>query len=275
MLVANAIGRLIDEDIYLSRTVEFFTSDDRQLLLNYNEWINSINNERKDLTKEAVDNAQEIDVNAPAIVGVIAQKEGIIGLIANNFVKKYHKPTIIFALDQSGESYKGSCRSPDDFNVVNAFKELGDLLEAYGGHAMAGGCSVKKENLEAFRNGFIALASKRAPAEKEIKAIPLYINEITKENYDLVASFSPFGECWAAPLFVLPRIRVASLMYSRDLQHILTTIGNSARLTGFYFSKDSLKEYQFIDMIGTLRLSTYYNKTTVEFLINEINETQK
>ena len=271
----NAIGRLIDEDIYLSRTVEFFTSDDRQLLLNYNEWINSINNERKDLTKEAVDNAQEIDVNAPAIVGVIAQKEGIIGLIANNFVKKYHKPTIIFALDQSGESYKGSCRSPDDFNVVNAFKELGDLLEAYGGHAMAGGCSVKKENLEAFKNGFIALASKRAPAEKETKAIPLYINEITKENYDLVASFSPFGECWAAPLFVLPRIRVASLMYSRDLQHILTTIGNSARLTGFYFSKDSLKEYQFIDMIGTLRLSTYYNKTTVEFLINEINETQK
>ena len=72
----------------------------------------------------------------------------------------------------------------------------------------------------------------------------------------------------------MPRIRVASLMYSRDGQHVLTSIGNSSRLTGFYFSKDSLSEYQFVDMVGTLRLSTYYNKTTVEFLINEINETK-
>ena len=254
----NAIGRLIDDDAYLSRTVEFFTSDDKELLLNYNEWINSVNNERKELTKEAVDNAQEIDINAPAIVGVIAQKEGIIGLIANNFVKKYHKPTIIFALDQSGEIYKGSCRSPDDFNVVDSFNKLSHLLEAFGGHAMAGGCSIKKENLEAFKNGFIALASERTPSEKEVKAIPLYINEITAENYALIESFSPFGECWPAPNFVLPRIRVASLMYSRDGQHILTSIGNNSRLTGFYFSKDSLSEYQYIDMVGTIRLSTYY-----------------
>ena len=272
----NAIGRLIDDDNYLSRTVEFFTSEDKELLLNYNEWINTINNERKELTKEAVDNSQDIDVEAPAIVGVIAQKEGIIGLIANNFVKKYLKPTIIFALDQSGEMYKGSCRSPDDFNVVDAFNKLSDILEAYGGHAMAGGCTIKKENLAEFKKRFNELANERLPNnEKEVKAIPLYINEITFDNYELVESLSPFGECWPAPLFLLPRIRVPSLMYSRDGQHILTSIGNNSRLTGFYFSKEQMSEYQFIDMIGTLRTSTYYNKTTVEFLINEINETKK
>ena len=270
----NAIGRLIDDDKYLSRTVEFFTSDDEELLLNYNDWINSVNEERKELTKEAVDNSQDIDVDAPAIVGIIPQKEGIIGLIANFFVKKYHKPTIIFALDQSGEIYKGSCRSPEGFNVVDAFNKLSNLLEASGGHAMAGGCSVKKENFEAFKKGFIELASGYQKVEETPKAIPLYINEITFENYDLIGSFSPFGESWPAPLFVLPRIRVASLMYSRDAQHVLTSIGNNSRLTGFHFPKEYLSQYQFIDMIGTLRLSTYFNKTTVEFLVNEINETK-
>ena len=272
----NAIGRLIDDDAYLSRTVEFFTSEDEKLLLNYNEWINNINNERKELTKEAVENSQEIDTNSPAIIGVIEQKEGIIGLIANNFVKKYHKPTIIFALDQSGEMYKGSCRSPEGFNVVDAFNQMSDLLEAAGGHAMAGGCSVRKENLEAFKKTFNQLVKESMvePTEEKVKTIPLYINEITMENYSLIESFSPFGESWSSPLFVLPRIRVPSLMYSRDSQHILTSIGNSARLTGFHFPKDSLAQYQFIDMIGTIRLSTYYNKTTVEFLINEINETK-
>ena len=252
----NAIGRLIDDDAYLSRTVEFFVSDDEELLLNYNEWINSVNEERKELTKEAVENSKDIDTEAAAIVGVIAQKEGIIGLIANFFVKKYHKPTIIFALDQSGEMYKGSCRSPEGFNVVDAFNELSDLLEASGGHAMAGGCSVKKENFETFKNGFIELAKKCQKVETSMDTIPLYINEITFDNYDLIGTFSPFGESWPAPMFVLPRIRVQSLMYSRDAQHVLTSIGNNSRLTGFHFPRDYLSQYQFIDMVGTLRLST-------------------
>lgn len=270
----NAIGRLIDNDSLLSRTVEFFTSEDQDTLLNYNEWINQINLERKELTKEAVENSKDIDVEAPAIVGIIAQKEGIIGLIANNFVKKYHKPTIIFALDQSGEIYKGSARSPEGLNIVDTFAQLSEYLEAYGGHAMAGGCSLKKENYEAFKKAFIAIAKETKVAKKTVETIPLFINEITFENYDLIESFSPFGECWPAPSFSLPRIRVASLMYSRDGQHILTSIGNSSRLTGFYFSKENLSQYQFVDMVGTLRLSTYFSKTTIEFLINEINETK-
>lgn len=64
-------------------------------------------------------------------------------------------------------------------------------------------------------------------------------------------------------------------MYSRDYQHILTSIGNSTRLTGFYFSKEQMQNYQFVDMIGTLRTSTYFNKTTIEFLISDILETTK
>ena len=271
----NAIGRLIDDSKYLSRTVEFFTSDNRELLLNYNNWINEVNNERKEMTKEAVENCKDVDVSREAIVVVIEQKEGVIGLIANNFVKKYCKPTIVFALDQSGECYKGSCRAPKGFNVVDTFNHMGDLLQACGGHAMAGGCTIKKEDLKAFKEKFIELAkgSKIEPDEEQI--IPLFINDISYDNYLLVESFSPFGENWPAPRFKLSRIKVSSLMYSRDGQHILTSIGNSSRLTGFYFSRDKMSQYQYIDLIGTLRLSTYFNKTTVEFLISDIVETNK
>ena len=268
----NAIGRLIDNDDYLKRTVEFFTSDNKELLLNYNNWINEVNNERKDITKEAVENCKEIDTSKAAIVAIIEQKEGIIGLIANNFVKRYYKPTIIFALDQSGEYYKGSCRAPKGFNVVDAFNNLGDLLEACGGHAMAGGCTIKVENFEAFKKAFIKLAEAVEFEIDEANVIPLYINDINYDNYLLVQSFSPFGENWPAPRFKISRIKVASLMYSRDSQHILTSIGTSSRLTGFYFSKEKMQQYQYVDMIGTLRLSTYFNKITVEFLISDINE---
>ena len=271
----NAIGRLIDDDNYLSRTVEFFTKEDKKLLLNYNQWINNINNERKDLTKEAVDNSQDIDTSEAAIVTIIEQKEGIIGLIANNLVKKYCKPVVVFALDQSGEFYKGSSRAPKGFNVVDAFNQCADLLEACGGHAMAGGCTIKKENFEAFKKAFIEIAAHTEITQDDANVIPLYINDINMENYQLVETFSPFGETWPAPRFKLSRIKAASLMYSRDLQHILTNIGNSARLTGFYFDKERMSHYQYVDMFGTLRLSTYFNKTTVEFLISEIAESNK
>ena len=227
------------------------------------------------MTKEAVETTKEIDTSEAAIVALIDQKEGVIGLIANSFVKKYHKPTIIFALDQSGEHLKGSCRSPKGFNVVDAFNSLQPYLVASGGHAMAGGCTIKKENFEIFKKGFISLAEKAVFIEEESVTIPFYINEINRENYDLINSFSPFGESWSAPQLKLSRIRAASLTYSKDGQHILTSIGNSARLAGFYFAKVKMSNYQYIDMIGTLRLSTFYNKTTVEFLINEINESHE
>ena len=209
------------------------------------------------------------------IVTIIDQKEGIIGLIANGFVKKYCKPVVVFALDQSGEYYKGSSRAPKGFNVVDTFNQMGDLLEACGGHAMAGGCTIKKENYEAFKEAFIAIAEKTEFTQDDINVIPLYINDINMESYELVSSFSPFGESWPAPQFKLSRIKASSLMYSRDMQHIWTGIGNSARLTGFYFSKEKMSEYQFVDMIGTLRLSTFFNKTTVEFLISVISESKK
>ena len=271
----NAVGRLVEDDTYLTRTVEFFTTEDQNVLLNYIEWINSINNERKDLTKLAVENAQDIDTTQAAIIAIINEKEGVIGLIANYFAKKYHKPTIIFALDASGEAYKGSCRAPKGFHVVEAFNALNQYMLTAGGHASAGGCSVRKEDYEAFKEAFIKLAEKSEIKEEEEASIPLFINEISQENYDLVQSFSPFGESWPSPRFKLSRIKTQSLLYSRDAQHILTSIGNNARLTGFYFPKEEMQKYQYVDMIGTLRISTYYGKSTVEFLISEINESLK
>lgn len=271
----NAIGRIIDNPLDLAKTVEFFTSKDANLLLNYNEWINEVNNQRKEITKTAIEDSKNIDVNQAAIVAVINQKEGIIGLIANGLVKKYNKPTLIFALDQSGEFYKGSCRAPQGFNVVDTFNKLSDYFVASGGHALAGGCTIKVSDYEALKKAFIKEAENFVPAKEEMSTIDLYINEISRENFELINSFSPFGENWPSPLFKLSRVRVASLLFSRDGQHITTSIGNSAKLTGFHFPKDDLSAYQYIDMIGTLRLSTFYGKTTVEFLINEINESKR
>ena len=271
----NAVGRLVEDHESLAKVVALFTSDDKELVLNYIEWIKSVNDDRKEISKSASNNAQDIDTSEAAIVAIVEEKEGVIGLIANNLAKKYLKPTLIFTLDQSGEYYKGSCRAPHGFNVVDAFNQLSEFMLTSGGHAAAGGCSVKKERFDDFKKAFISLAEKATISEERPETIDLYLNEINRENYDLVESFSPFGESWPTPHFKLSRIKTQSLMFSRDQKHILTSIGNSAKLTGFYIPKERVMEYQYVDMIGTLRLSTYMGKTTVDFIINDIFESEK
>ena len=104
----------------------------------------------------------------------------------------------------------------------------------------------------------------------EKKTIELYLSELNMDNYKLVNSFSPFGENWPSPLFVLKHIATRSLFFSRNREHILTQIGQRSKIVGFNFPMDEVRQSQFVDMIGNLRTSTYMNVTTIEFLVKNI-----
>ena len=60
----------------------------------------------------------------------------------------YNRPTIILTRDD--DNYKGSCRSIYGFDIVSALSECSDILENFGGHPMAAGLTVKKQNLSKF-----------------------------------------------------------------------------------------------------------------------------
>ena len=111
------------------------------------EWINSVNNERKELIK-SVSESIIYDNNSPSIIVVTEEKEGLIGLLANKIMNDNNKPTIVFT--KSSEDMhilKGSARSKEGFSIANAFDMCKDLLEVYGGHAQAGGLSINIDKL--------------------------------------------------------------------------------------------------------------------------------
>ncbi len=264
----NAIGRLI-EDESINNLVEFFTRDDDEKFLNYITWINNTNEERKNASKEASDSLTDIDESSKAIVYVTNAKEGLLGLIANQIASKYQKPTIVFSSDISGEFYKGSSRAPIGFNVADSFIALSEYLEAYGGHAGAGGCTIRKDRFEEFKKAYLKYAEETPLQVVEKPFVKLGITELNFDNYELISTFSPFGEEWPRPYFKMGPINTKSLLYSKDGNHILTSLGLNSRLTGFNLPRSLFTELPFIDVYGTLRLSTFRNFTNVEFLINE------
>lgn len=270
----NAVGRLI-ETPEINKMVEYFISDNQETILNYLKWINDNNEERKNASKEATEVLPNDLKGQAAIVYLTEAKEGLLGLIANHLCSTYHVPVIVFAQDHSGDMYKGSCRAPEGFNVVEAFNTLKDLLPSAGGHAAAGGCSVYKKDFEELKRRFVELAKNTPVVHVEKETIPMNITELNYDNYLTIKTFSPFGEGWPAPLFKLSRINTRSLFFSRTGEHILTQIGQNTRLTGFNFPRSEVSEYTYVDLSGSLKTSTYRGITSVEFIIKELKESAK
>ena len=265
----NSIGRLI-EDSSINKLVDYFIDDDEDKRLNYLSWINECHNSRKELTKASNESGFDVDENEPCIIYKTEEKEGLIGLIANFLCNKYQKPAIVLTLDSTGESYKGSCRAPEGFNVVKAFETLKDYLITFGGHALAGGCSVEVSKFDSFAKEFKDYVMSHPLEQVEKDYIPLYMRELTFENYEIVRSFSPFGEAMKSPMFILPRIKTNALLFSKDRKHILTQIGTRTKLIGFNIPRDEVLKTDYIDLVGTMRTSEYKGIKSLEFLISKI-----
>ncbi len=74
---------------------------------------------------------------------------GVIGIVASRLVERFHRPTVLFALMEDGKAV-GSGRSIKGVHLYEAMKTCEDLFLRFGGHEMAAGATLLRENLDAF-----------------------------------------------------------------------------------------------------------------------------
>ena len=107
------------------------------------------NAERQKLTSEVLSRAREklaAKLHLPVLIdGDESYSVGVIGLVAGKLVDEFYKPAIIINLGP--ELCQGSCRSIAEFDIVSALAECHDLLTAFGGHPLAAGFTVARQNL--------------------------------------------------------------------------------------------------------------------------------
>ncbi len=269
----NALGRLLDDES-INYIVHYFVTEDKNKMNRLYGWIDKVNEERKIVSKEAEESLKDFHSDKEAIVLYKDVKEGMIGLLANHLCSKEHKPTIIFTEEKGGEILKGSSRAPEGFNVVDAFNACGDLLITAGGHALAGGCSIYKKDLDEFERRFVEYTKNNPIQEFNEETVELGLTEITEENYALIQTFSPFGEGMKAPLFMVRHLKTDSLMFSKSGEHLLTYVGQGVKITGFGISRNSVVEYNYVDLIGKLRENTYRGTTSIELLIKDVKNSK-
>jgi single-stranded-DNA-specific exonuclease len=172
------------------------------------------NIERQKLTKEALSRAREklaARLHLPVLMeGDESYSIGVIGLVAGKLADEFYKPTIIISLGP--ELCQGSCRSIPEFDVTAALEECHNLLTTFGGHPLAAGFTVTRQNLAQLEERITTLATEQLGhldlrPEIVIDAdVPLSI--LAGDTFNLMQKLSPFGRGNPQPTFLTRQVEV-------------------------------------------------------------------
>lgn len=212
----NAAGRLDD----MSIGIECLLSDDYELAFKYASNLNQMNQQRREIEGEMLGQAYDIlnqqiekldDASQiPDALAIYDDKwhQGVVGLLASRVKEKYHRPVIAFADAGDGE-LKGSGRSIPGLHmrdVLDAIsKQHVDLIEKFGGHAMAAGLTIKQDNFSRFQQAFNSQVSAVLRPE-DLNNIsesdgPVAEEYMTIEASELFKYASPWGQLFPEPVF--------------------------------------------------------------------------
>ncbi len=208
----NAGGRLQTAKLALSLLLSREEEEADQMALE----LKALNDQRKDMTKqgtsEAVEQVEALYREDKVLVVYLPEcHESLAGIIAGRLREYFQKPA--FVLTDGEESVKGSGRSIETYHMFDALVEVKELLLKFGGHPMAAGLSLPKENVDKFRKCLNEQA--RLTDEDFIRKVwidvpmPLeYINEPLIEELELL---EPFGQGNEKPLFAQKGLNIRSV----------------------------------------------------------------
>jgi len=172
------------------------------------------NAERQKLTKEVLSRAREklaAKLHLPVLIdGDESYSIGVIGLVAGKLLDEFYKPAIIISLGP--ELCQGSCRSIAEFDVTAALGECHNLLTTFGGHPLAAGFTVTRQNLAQLEECITRLATDQLGQldlrpEIVIDA-ELLLSTFTGETFNLIQKLSPFGRGNPQPTFLTRQVEV-------------------------------------------------------------------
>ena len=210
--------------------------------------------------------------------------EGVIGIVAARLKDKFNKPVIIISID--GNLGKASARSIVGFDigsVIIAATQENILLKG-GGHKMAGGFSIKIENIDKFRK-FIFRKFKNINQDLTAER-PLLLDSVISpsavnlEFYKSVSLLSPFGSGNPEPRFMIEDLNTINgkIVGEKHVKSILIgKDGSTIKSIAFNALENGLSAYllkknkKSFNIAGKLSLNEWRGQSNVEFIIDDIS----
>lgn len=275
----NACGRMGKAE----EALELLLSTDIYIVNELTKKLNEHNRERQEIEKAIYESAVEkieenhLDENRTIVVGGEDWHHGVIGIVSSKITDMYFKPSILLSFEEDGIG-KGSGRSVPGFDLHQALTKCQDTLEKFGGHSMAVGVTIKKENLEKFRKEF----EKVAEAEKTEDIVPILnvdakieLNYLDKDVIESLKALEPFGEANKMPIFAFKNLRIESIRALSEGKHLKLTLKEDNRIiNAIGFNMGELaEEYRIgdkIDVAGVLEINTFNGVDNLQINIKDV-----
>jgi single-stranded-DNA-specific exonuclease len=210
----NAAGRLTDMSVGIACLLAEESAEAARLA----QLLTKLNEERREIEQRMQLTA--VDLAADAVQGAAGAEalgiclfdehwhQGVVGLVAGRIKERLHRPVIAFARAEDG-SLRGSARSVPGVNIRDALDSIAarhpDLIDKFGGHAMAAGVSLRAGNLAAFRSAFATEIAARADRDALTGVIysdgALTADELCLDTARALRGAGPWGQGFPEPLF--------------------------------------------------------------------------
>lgn len=229
--------------------------------------LKALNDSRKDMTEEAVKQAEEqvetttISKDKVLVVYLPDCHESLAGIVAGRIRENYYKP--VFVLTDAEEGVKGSGRSIDGYHMYEELNKCKEFLTKFGGHRLAAGLSLPKENVGKFRE---MLNKNCTLTEEEMKEkvtidMEMPFGCVTEGLVKELELLEPFGKGNTKPVFAARDVTLLGariLGKNRNVLKLQVQDVNGCRIEAMLF-------HHADDFLG--KLEEQYGKTEVEALL--------
>ena len=228
---------------------------------------------------------QDEDFSKHKII-VLAGKEwhhGIIGIVSSRLSDRYYLPSIMISFDEDGVG-KGSCRSIASFNIYEALEKCSDYLEKFGGHALAAGLTVRRENYEAFRSAILEIADSQLTDEDLSPKInidcEIDARDISMDTVMDIRYLEPYGMGNPAPVFLCRGLVIVDIYPLSGDKHLRLTLRHGNLTFAAFLFGHSSSQFEFlrgerIDICCNIDLNTFRGVSSVQVVIKDYRESEK
>ncbi len=245
----NATGRLDSA----ASALELFQAQDRALAATIAGNLKSMNDSRKELTLDGVEQAiaqveeKGYDKDKVLVIYLPDVHESLAGIIAGRIREKYGKPS--FVLTNAEDGVKGSGRSIEAFHMYDEMTKCKELFSKYGGHKLAAGLSLPEENVDKLRQTLNenCMLTPEDFEEKVLIDVPMPMEYATISFIEELDKLEPFGNGNPKPLFAQKNV---SFLKGRIL-------GQNRNVAKFTVADEAGKAYEMI-YFGDIEALNHY-----------------
>ena len=273
----NAAGRM--GQIHLA--VELFLTSDSAYAQALAKELCDLNRQRQMVETEIYQQATEMLPKDPMPDAVVLADDtwhqGVVGIVASRIAEEYCCPAVLICLD--GDHGKASSRSFGGFNLFAALRENAHLLQNYGGHELAAGFTIHRDNIGAFREALCRQVNTYYAQTETAMAlcgdcvIPPEL--LTLSNVDSLRVLEPCGAGCPKPIFVMQRLEVDRISQVGGGKHMrLRLRAGRHSFQAIYFSATPetacICQGDTVDVAFTPQINEYRGERSVQMNVVDI-----